>query len=425
MEDNFQIINAKKRGNILTALFVLMPILNVYGTGISGLGMGDILCVPLMMYIFFFCPKNKTSGINNTLILLVLYYLYAVVISLTNLLLNDYAVRDVFIRLLVNLFYIVVIFAFTSKKVINADYAYKFYLRVSLIISCIVFIQALMFYLFDKNVYFLIPFLKYNQSTLANYETYVSTYNNMYLYQFRPTAVFLEPSHLALYISPCVFFILNKKQHTKKDFIYAFLITGAVLFSTSGTGYLLVFVVWIAYLFRIITSNEIKPQMLAFIMFFAVAVIIFVCTSDYIPVLISRLQSIGDGSASSINVRLLKGFHFAQHLNPFEKLFGIGCGTYDSYINTHSIIGEEFLYEYMNSVSEVIVSVGILGFLIFTAYLLLLRRYFKKANYQLMFYFIFLMYLTGSVSFSWYDCLPIVMTVALTDNHLLKVKRDT
>lgn len=371
-----------------------------------------------MMYIFFFCPKNKTSGINNTLVLLALYYLYALVISSVNLLLNDYAVRDVFIRLLVDLFYMVVLFAFTSKKVINADYAYKFYLRVSLIISCIVFIQVLMFYLLNKNVYFLIPFLRYNQSTLANYETYVSTYNYMYLYYFRPTAVFLEPSHLALYISPCVFFILNKKQHTKKDFIYALLITGAVLFSTSGTGYLLVFVVWIAHLFTIITNNRIKPWMLAFIMFFAVAVLIFVYNSDYIPVLISRLQSIGDGSESSINVRLLKGFYFAQHLNPFEQLFGIGCGTYDSYINTHSIIGEEFLYEYMNSISEVVVATGMIGLMLFTIYLISLRRYFRKAGFQLMCYLVVFMYLTGSVSFSWNDCLPIILAVAMTEKNI-------
>lgn len=40
MEDNYEVINTHKRGNILTALLVLMPILNVYGTGISGLGMG-------------------------------------------------------------------------------------------------------------------------------------------------------------------------------------------------------------------------------------------------------------------------------------------------------------------------------------------------------------------------------------------------
>ena len=53
MEDNYEITNTPKRGKVLTALFVLMPILNVYGTGISGLGMGDILCIPLMIYIIF------------------------------------------------------------------------------------------------------------------------------------------------------------------------------------------------------------------------------------------------------------------------------------------------------------------------------------------------------------------------------------
>lgn len=425
MEDNYEFINSRKRGNILTALLVLMPILNVYGTAISGLGMGDILCVPLMIYSLFFCPKNKTTGINNTLALLALYYFYALVITLMNLLLNDYAVRDAFIRLLVYLFYIVVIFAFTSKRVVNAEYAYNFYLRVTLIISCIVFIQVLAFYLFNKNTYFLIPFLRYNQSTLADYETYVSAYNYMYRYHFRPTAVFLEPSHLALYISPCIFFILNKEQHTKKDFFYALLITGAVLLSTSGTGYLLVFVAWITFIFRIIKNNRIQLWILGLVALLAITVIIFVCNSDYIPVLIFRLQSIGNGSGSSINVRLLKGFNFIRKLKPLEQLFGIGCGTYDSYINTHSIIGKEFLYEYMNSVSEILVSTGILGFLIFVRYLMSLRRYMKKANYQVMLYFIFCVYLTGSISFSWYDSLPIIIMVVLTDNCLLNTKRDT
>lgn len=425
MEDNYEFINKRKRGNILTALLVLMPILNVYGTAISGLGMGDLFCVPLMMYSVFFCPTKKNYGINNALVLLALYYFYALVITLVNLLLNDYAVRDAFVRLLVYLFYIVAIFAFTSKKIVNADYAYKFYLRITLIISCIVFIQVLAFYLFDKNIYFLIPFLRYNQSTLADYETYVSTYNHMYRYYFRPTAVFLEPSHLALYISPCLFFILNKEQYVKKDFIYAFLITGAVLCSTSGTGYLLVFVAWITYIFRIIKNNRMRSWILAFVILLAITVIIFVCNSDYTPVLIFRIQSIGNGSGSSINVRLLKGFSFIQKLKPLEQILGIGCGTYDSYINAHSIIGKEFLYEYMNSVSEVLVSTGVVGFFIFTGYLISLKRYLKKANYQRMLYFILCVYLTGSVSFSWYDCLPIIMTVVMTDNCLLNTKRDT
>jgi hypothetical protein len=417
MESNYKIT---KSGNYLTALFVLLPILNVYNAGISGLGIGDVLCVPLIIYGLFFCNKAQNCGIKNTLQALVLYYFYAIFISLVNLMINSYSISDVFTRLLVYLFYIVVIIVFTGKRVINADYAYKFYLHISLIVSGIVFIQVVMHNLFNENVYFLLPFLKYNQSTLADYNTYVAAYNKMYQYQFRPTAVFLEPSHLALYISPCVFCVLSKNNIQKKDFVYALLITGAVLFSTSGTGYLLVFTVWIAHLFRIIKKGRIPAWMLFAFVILVVTVVVFFYNSDYSPVLTRRLRSVGDGSESSINVRLLKGLYDFKTLSPLEQIFGIGCGTYDSYININN---GAFGYEYMNSICEVMVSTGILGFLIFAIYFLSLSRYFKKANYKLMPCLLVLMYLSGSVSFSWNDCFPIILTVALTDQTISSMER--
>lgn len=39
MKNSYEIINTPKREIVLTSLF-LMPILNVYSAGISGLGMG-------------------------------------------------------------------------------------------------------------------------------------------------------------------------------------------------------------------------------------------------------------------------------------------------------------------------------------------------------------------------------------------------
>ena len=86
MEENYEIANSKIRGNYLTALFILLPILNVYSAGISSLGLGDILCVPLIIYSFFLCNKAQNRGIKNTLQALVLYYFYALFISLMNLL---------------------------------------------------------------------------------------------------------------------------------------------------------------------------------------------------------------------------------------------------------------------------------------------------------------------------------------------------
>ena len=334
---------------LITALLVLMPILNVYATPISGFGVGDLVCLPLLVYVLFFKRTSKNTVVQSILTPLIVYFAYAVIISLFNLLLNDYSMRDVFIRLLVDLFYFVTVERCVTNRVINADHAYKIYVRVALIVSVLLFIQVIAHYVLGRNVFFLIPFLNYNQSTLATYEAYVNVYEYMYSYQFRPTSVFLEPSHFALYVSPCVAFVLNKVNVGRKDFIFAFLMTAAVLLSTSGTGYLIVFIVWASYIFKVIKSNRIKLWMLALGGIACVTGVVFVLNNDYIPVLISRITSINDGSESSINVRLLKGFHFAQNLNPLEQLFGIGCGSYDSYINSHPSLGSAYSYEYMNS----------------------------------------------------------------------------
>lgn len=410
----------KSTNKAITFLLVFGPVLNVYGIGVSGLSFANIIFMLIIGVSFFKHRFIWCTGFGKAINTYICYFLLMLTVSLLNCMLGGYSVASVVVRHLVYAFYIMLIYEFAGKRIINGEYAYNIWKILAMLASSALLIQVFAHYLLKKDLFFLIPFFKYNQSTLPNYSSYVATYLSEYRYNFRPSSIFLEPSQFSLFVSPILALILNKEKISKKDFALSMLISIAVILSTSGTGYLLVFISWMNFLLKVLKRREVESWKLFFMVLAIVVIIYTVLSSEYLSTLLARIGSINNGDSSSINVRLVKGFHFYSILNPVEKFFGIGAGNYDAYILTHPYINSKYAYEYMNSIAELLVSTGILGFVIVCYLLLQIRDYLRKSGLTIMFWIILAMYFTGSVLFSWYDCLPIIVSVAMTEEKLRK-----
>jgi len=391
-----------KKNRLLTSIIVLLPVLNIYSSPISGVGVGDIAiacCVPYLAYIFI---KNKVV-LNKCCYALFLFYLYCILTTFINVGINGYDLKDAATRLLVLSFYVVTILLITSTCSFNIEEGFKLYSIMAVVIALIVLAQTIAFKFFNKNLYFLIPGLSYNQSSLATYDLYVAQYDAMYLYSFRPTAIFLEPSHIALYLLLPLYYLLNRQIISHKQWVIIVIISIGVVLSSSGTGYLVLLIAWGLFIIKVLINNKNAGTSLTIIGLTIVAIIVISAT-PYFETILFRLRDFGSGSESSINVRLLKGFSLFGRLPIMQQLFGMGCGTYNSFVQLLHKAGETIeSYEYMSSISYILCSTGIFGAILyakFCANVIKYKTYLQSGGLLLL---LLGMYFTGSILFSCYD----------------------
>ena len=413
---------ANNKQRLVSLLFVLAPILNVYATGISGLGVGDATFLVLLGFLVL--NRGVLSFTIHTIRIdksLIVFAAYAIVSTMMNVIINHYSFNDALVRLIVMIFYITIIVVLSSNGVIDIKYACRIYLVSATVCSIGVLLQVIYHYSFGNNLFLLIPFLNFNQSTLPNYNILSRFYNYMYTFSFRPTSFFLEPSHFSLYVTGALAVLLNNnftEMTERRKMINAAIISIAMLLSASGTGYLLLAVCWLNYTLRFFKQSKINSKQF-FLFIIALSVVLYIAfTNEYYDVLVNRIGSINNGTDSSINVRVLKGFYFLKELNPIEWLFGIGCGNYNSYVQVHNLLDTMFEHEYMNSVSYVLVSTGLVGMILFAIYLHRIFKLLHKKNNHIFIFAVLAMYFTGSVAFSWHDSLPLVLSIVLSNNEL-------
>lgn len=412
-------INNKSRFN--TLLFVLSPILSVYSTGITGFGIGDLALGLIILTTLISKKKNTVSTtLSKCDTELVAFVFYAVVVSMGNLIVNGYSISDVAKRNLVMFFYVTVIIVLMYDGVLDKEYAIKYYSWSAIVCSVVIFIQVFSHYLLGYNTFFLIPNLIYNQSTLANYSMYTSHYNYMYSYSFRPTSIFLEPSHFSLYVAPYLGITLNTKDLKNKQLFVALFLSIAIVFSTSLTGYLLVGICWLIFIYHSFSNGKIKKKHLVIIFISLIIIIIFIMSSDYYTVLKARLSGINNGQRSSTNERLVKGFDFIKQLEPIECFFGIGCGSYNSYVSQNTFLDNMFQNEYMNSISYIFVSTGFIGSFLFIMYSKALWNTLNNNKFILL--LLLAMYISGSVLFSSWDVFLLVFGLLLSKSSLIDSK---
>jgi len=381
----------KLKGNskiaiIFSILVIVMPILNCYKSPIPVLGLGEfsiVLLLPLMILSMLF--SNKKIYLHKYW----LFVFYSIICSYVVVLFNEISLHEINNRLLRIVFYTFVVFIL-GFNFFNYELSMKVYRYTCLLACAFLILQNISYSIFNFILPWKIPGIDFN--ILITTEEYFRKYYTNY----RPTSLFTEPAQFVQYCSP--YLALTLFNDSRRNMIEALFVSFAIILSSSVNGFIFVSIIWIVWFFyNMYIDRKLASILFRVIMIALVPVILIVLynNSNNFVFIINRLNNINnDGSAI---IRLTNGFSIFSQLDAVYKFVGIGFGSYDEFKVLHSI---NLLYdtevEYMSSLSYILVSSGIFGFVLHAIILLDIYRKAQKVG-KVLIILLMAMFISSSI----------------------------
>ncbi len=349
-------------------IIALAPILSIYKVGLFPLTVADFCFVILILISLLFSKFKKIKHFG-----FIIYFMVFFVISLISIILRGQNDIIDFIQKwlrIVTMYYIIEIF---PDNEINVQIFQRTSLVAGISVTILLIIQVIAKDLFSIPIF---PYLdlkilplNYGTITCANLKT--AQLNAFIFNNWRPSSIFLEPAHYAQFILlPLTISLFSKNKiisHKQQIFLCVFFTIGIML-SGSANGILISAFIWVIWYLNT-TNKKMNLQKIAVGLLFIIISIILLTSTDFFSKAWERVETLNvNGGASTGNLRLLQGLTVYENLSFPEKIFGIGFGNINAYLIENNITTSyltELGNEYMNGFSTVLVSGGIIGFLLF------------------------------------------------------------
>ena len=304
---------------ICAVLLVLCPILQYYD-GIV-IEVSAVILVLLLPYfgIRLLLSKVWVFGAVLPLILLSLY----------EILNHGTSIMEVAREAL-----LVVYFIAAASGVIDLKFFIKSAVIVALSASGLIVIQYFCYYILNFHLQ-LVPTSLLDPSAaqwIRLAQTGRISVSGNWMSFYRPSAFFLEPSHMTLYFMPLLIVLLFSKQFDPKKIIIVAILCLGVILSTSGMGIMLVMCIWCLYLFLRMTdgATSIKgrikklfaPKNLIYILVLLVILIIAYFTVEPFRMSVNRIFVNSSNGNNAITGRTRTGFRMIKTLKGWEFLIG-------------------------------------------------------------------------------------------------------
>ena len=214
--------------------------------------------------------------------------------------------------------------------------------------------------------------------------------------QYRPSAFFSEPSHLAEFLLLSYYYYLYIDRNLKRICLYSV----AIVISTSGLGIVGALFLLSLYFFTFdknISFNGFSKILLMLIRICLIFIMMFVFVVIYGFMIESNhwlIQRLVKGA--TIEVRVFRSFDIFRRMDTFEKFFGVGLQNQGNYLNHYAIIskydtpGSLINREYAQTIGYILVTTGVIGII---SYMLGWVKIIFNYNYKikiLVFLFLFL-----------------------------------
>lgn len=322
----FGIISDNILDRVFTFLLALTPILQHYRGIIGNAGITVLVLVLTYFLITLFIRKCKIrTDIMIMMLPLVCFCIYKALIHEKSLL--GIAQSGVII-----LFYI-----FGAAGIIRISGLVRSASVIALLASVIIIIQNIAYYSIGKHIQCVPTSLLLPESSqwILGAQTGKVGINGVVTSLYRPSAFFLEPSHMFLYIFPILFiFLLSPEMNVWKK-RRAILLSIGIVLSTSGMGICIVAFAWALY-FGLSSGklNDIKirnifkwKNLVIIFIFLIVGLIAFVM----IPTLRQSVERIIFGNA--ISGRTTQATNLLRSLYGSQWIFGVTSTTEDIIYN--------------------------------------------------------------------------------------------
>lgn len=361
-------INTGVFSTIVMLFMLVCPIMNMYA--IFGGYYLDIFIEELLIVSFlFFCCFNKkvlSKELSFPRMLKIYFIYYFIVYFVSNIKVGFYAMLSLPVFLA---FFLYLTFwgTFVSKRFINI------YIIFAVISISFYFAQLLVETTTGIGLSGVIPGLPLSEGVPENIN------ERIYFSTTRYSAFFSEPSHFAQFLLPLLIILLFDKPLTirfKKPLILA--IISALLLLQSGTAIVGIVPILIFLLISFWKEHpKQKPLVLLFLMLL-VCVIGFVIKkfidSEIGSFIIERSDEFDmtaiDGTSGF--VRMWRGFYVYDDYSMVEKIFG-NCCLEDQIRHvkaSHMEMNfEGFALTYFSGIQTILIRTGIIGFVLFSAFL--------------------------------------------------------
>ena len=184
-----------------------------------------------------------------------------------------------------------VVFSILVITIANGCFNTKYFLNIITIVSVIacicIIIQYICYYFFNFH-FQMVPtslLLPKSSQWILGAETGRASITGRISRFYRPSAFFLEPSHMFIYMFTPLTLLLLSEKFTQRERNLSILLSFGMVLSTSGMGILTVVGLWIVFLGRrggkFSLSKLFRPKTVLIILFFLSGIIIFLSEQHY------------------------------------------------------------------------------------------------------------------------------------------------
>lgn len=309
--------NTSLTQKIFTALLVLCPILQHYKGLFHNAG---TTAMSLAFFYFGFLLLQRKNWSFGAVIPLILFSVYEIF--------NHGVGLFEFGREALLVAYCIA----AASGVFDLKYYAKVIVRIATIASVLLFLQYACFYIFGFHLQLVVTsFLNSSaEQWVLLSKTGLIGVTGKPMSFYRPSAFFLEPSHLTLFCFPALAMIIFSPNFNRKHIVSAVLISLGIVLSTSGMGIALVFGFWSLYFliklsgkgsFWERTKHLFKPKNLIWLSLIIVSVVLLYFVFDPFRMSINRVLGIGVRQ-SAFAGRMGTGIKALGDLSGIEFFFG-------------------------------------------------------------------------------------------------------
>ncbi|WP_214891643.1 hypothetical protein [Exiguobacterium sp. s142] len=378
--------NNRKLKILYTFFICILPLIHHYSSPLPNITLGEIglLAFTGLALVKFFVSQSKFNEPLYLMFVCSMIFVSLLTVFFQYPSYNFSAVASLFMRL----FFYLVLITITARYYFDAKMAIKIYMTIAIGVSSYLYVQIFSFYVLGQvapSVTSLIPLYNNPAYEMINFE-------RVYAHLFRPQSIFLEPGVFAQYLFPAVILSLFKfgSQTDSINYKRAVFFSITLVATLSAQAMFITILIWLIWLTSQLKTMNVRKVTLissSLIVFLITFSILITTNESFHKATIGRF--IEGTTYDSTEVRVYRGFQVYNELDPLFKVIGVGFGNITEFVTSNNITTEsdlygvtstgekQYNYEYMNSIAYILVTGGILSFVIFV---LFLSSIFKKSK---------------------------------------------
>lgn len=338
-------ITFDKRNTWVDRVFILLlalsPILQHYKGPFMNAGVTALIFVIPYMFIKLIINDSVSGSAITTILPLILFLVFKVVDHGTYL--------AEFGQVIILIVYT---YAFASKA-INSKLFIQTAVKISCIASVLIIIQYFFYYILNHHLQ-LVP----TTLLLSNASQWIELaktgrvgVTGRVIGFYRPSSIFLEPSHMFLYMFPPLLYELLRPKSDKGKMRKAVLISVGMLLSTSGMGIGVTCAAWLLFLAtkgeedtRFSLVKLMQPRNVLLLAALAILLVILFYNVDFFHKSVLRLFTSESGNSNAISGRVRLGRNYVRRLRGKNLILGLSDKYSDVEFNMSGFYGTMYKY---------------------------------------------------------------------------------